>query len=145
MLLIFKESWQFDRTYIRWYCKSIYRSCDHLNILWLGRCINYMIICMFVVNSQLEVCVIVLSTKLTNSFFVLWVIHKAFDKYQLSIEIDIELLVAYAHKMNLRSIFRRLKLIVWLILTRPYLLNSTLGVNSHVCWCIDSHQANKLP
>jgi len=46
-----------------------------------------MITCIFVVNSQLEVCEIVFST-----------FHKTFDKYQLSVEIYIEQLVAYAHK-----------------------------------------------
>jgi len=43
-----------------------------------------------------------LTTRSLCNCFVLWVIHKAFDKYQLSMEIDIKQLVAYACKMDLK-------------------------------------------
>jgi hypothetical protein len=46
------------------------------------------------VYPQPEVCEIIMSTNLTK--FIFWTFQKAFDKYHLSI--DIEQLVAYAHK-----------------------------------------------
>ena len=63
--------------------------------------------------------------------FIFWTFQKAFDKYHLSIEIDIEQLLAYAHKNGLEDpFFRRLKLIVCLILIKWYIINSILG-NQH--------------
>jgi len=51
--------------------------------------------------------------------FIFWNLTKAFDKYHLSIKIDIEQLLAYARKNGLEDpFFRRLKLIVWIILMR---------------------------
>jgi len=77
--------------------------------------------------------------------FIFWTFQKAFDKYHLSIEIDIEQLLAYARKNGIEdSFFRRLKLIVCLILMKPYIINSILGINNLWYWCIDLHQANTL-
>ena len=102
------------------------------------------------VYSQLKVCEIIMST----IWLIFLTFQKAFDKYHSSIEIDIEHLVAYAYKNGLDDpFFRRLKLIVWLILIRPYLINSILvmrpclintilGINNLVCCNIDLHQAN---
>jgi len=53
----------------------------------------------------------------TNMIRILFfkIFQKAFDKYHSSIEIDIEQLVAYAHKNGLDDpFFRRLELIVYL-------------------------------
>jgi len=67
---------------------------------------------MDIINSQREVCEIILSTNSTNSLFS-EVFKKAFDKYHLSIEINIDESITYAHKSGLEDpFFRHLKLIV---------------------------------
>jgi len=68
--------------------------------------------CMDIINSQLEVCEIILSINSTDSLFS-EVFKKTFHKYHLSIEIDIDKSITYAHKSGLEDpFFRRLKLIV---------------------------------
>jgi len=42
------------------------------------------------------------------------------------------------------SLFRRIKLIILLVLMIPYLFNSTLGMSNHVYWDSDSHKDDKL-
>lgn len=59
--------------------------------------------CMTIVNSQPEVCEIILSTNLIKSLFSELFRRKKNDKYHLSIEIDIEQLLANDHeKMDLK-------------------------------------------
>jgi len=59
------------------------------------------------------------SANKSDKEFIFWTLTKAFDKYHLSIKIDIEQLLAYARKNGLENpFFRRLKLIVCMILMR---------------------------
>ena len=68
--------------------------------------------CMVIVNSKI-ITLWDYSVNKSDKEFIFWTLTKTFDKYHLSIEIDIEQLLAYARKNGLEDpFFRRLKLIV---------------------------------
>jgi len=60
-------------------------------------------ICMIIVNSQIRNLWDYFVNK-SDKEFIFWTLHKAFDKYHLSIEIDIEQLLAYARKNGLEDL-----------------------------------------
>jgi len=118
---------------------------DHIDLIdespkWQHICFFFFVI------SQLEICEIGFSTNLSKRSFSNF-FQKEFGKYCMSIEIDIERFKEYicSYKNGLEDLlFRRLKLIAWLILIKSKLLNYSFETYNHECLYIYSHKANKL-